>query len=432
MNLLSIGGSDPSSGAGIQSDVKTFDFLNAYGLTTITAITGQNTSKFGMVQPVSKKILKNQLDSLFSDFNIDGIKIGMVYNSEIVKTIYGRLKKLSIPIIIDPVIKSTTGGLLIKKSAINDFKKYLLPIATVVTPNQFEAEFLSGYKINSKKSLQRVGEIIQKMGSKSVVITGLELKKNYVSDFVIAETQDFIERRKIKAITHGSGCNYSASMLFSIAQGRSILESAKFAQKFTWNSIKNGDKFGKGNIITHNEDPLRFELSNAIYKFTKINNISQQIPECQTNFVFSKKHPKSLKDILGISGRIVKTGTTITKIGNLEYGGSKHVAMTVLTMNKKFATIRSAVNLKFQKGTIIKLKRKGFVVKNYDRANEPKSIKNKEGSSIEWGINKTIKDSKMPPDAIFHMGDFGKEPMIIIFGTSPGTVIDKISKVFSS
>jgi hydroxymethylpyrimidine/phosphomethylpyrimidine kinase len=178
MNLLSIGGSDPSSGAGIQSDVKTFAALNAYGLTTITAITGQNTSKFGMVQPVSKTILKNQLDSIFSDFKIDGIKIGMVYNSEIIKTIYHALKKYSIPIIVDPVIKSTTGGNLIQKSAVKDFKKYLISIATVVTPNKFEAEFISEKKINSKNSLQKVGKIIQDMGAKSVVITGLELKKN--------------------------------------------------------------------------------------------------------------------------------------------------------------------------------------------------------------------------------------------------------------
>src|SRR3990167_5860763 len=88
MNLLSIGGSDPSSGAGIQSDIKTFDSLNAHGLTVITAITGQNTSSFGMIEPVSQKILKNQLDSVISDFKIDGIKIGMVYKSEIIKTIY--------------------------------------------------------------------------------------------------------------------------------------------------------------------------------------------------------------------------------------------------------------------------------------------------------------------------------------------------------
>jgi len=431
MNLLSIGGSDPSSGAGIQSDVKTFASLNAHGLTAITSITGQNTSKFGMIQPVSKSILKNQLDLIFSDFIIDGIKIGMVYNSEIIKIIYEVLKKHSVPIIVDPVIKSTTGKMLIKKSAMNDFKKYLIPIATILTPNKFEAEFISGTRINSKNSLQKVGKIIQKMGSKSVVITGLELKKNYISDFVITEKQSFFEKRKIKIITHGSGCNYSASMTFYMAQGKSILESAKFAQKFTWESIKNAQKFGKGVVITRkNHDQLYLELSNAIDRFTKIKKISQRIPESQTNFVFSKKYPKSIKDILGISGRIVKTGNTVSKIGDLEYGGSIHIAKAVLTMNKKFPQIRSAINLKLQKETIVKLEKNKFIVKNYDRTKEPKLIKSKEGSSIEWGVKETIKDSKVPPDAIFHKGDFGKEPMIIIFGTSPDTVIEKISKIF--
>ena len=81
MNLLSIGGSDPSSGAGIQSDIKTFSSFNVHGLTVITAITGQNTSSFGMIEPVSQKILQNQLETVMSDFKIDGIKIGMVYNS---------------------------------------------------------------------------------------------------------------------------------------------------------------------------------------------------------------------------------------------------------------------------------------------------------------------------------------------------------------
>lgn len=116
MNLLSIGGSDPSSGAGIQSDVKTFDILNSYGLTVITAITGQNTSNFGMIQPVSKKILKNQFELLISDFKIEGVKIGMVYNSEIIKTVHSNLKNKNIPIVLDPIIKSTTGGLLMEKT----------------------------------------------------------------------------------------------------------------------------------------------------------------------------------------------------------------------------------------------------------------------------------------------------------------------------
>ena len=432
MNLLSIGGSDPSSGAGIQSDVKTFASLNAYGLTTITAITGQNTSKFGIVQPVSKKILKNQLDSIFSDFEIDGIKIGMVYNSDIIKTIHSILKKISIPIIVDPVIKSTTGGMLLQTSAVRDFKKYLIPLATVITPNKFEAEFLSKRKITSKKSLKTVGRIIQEMGSKSVVITGLELKKNHITDFVMDMKEDFIESKKIISVNHGSGCNYSAAMVFSISQGKSTLESAKFAQKYTFDSIKNAQKVAKGIAITQNKlDPRYLELSNAINRFTKIKNIYQRIPECQTNFVFSKKSPKSVNDILGISGRIVKIGNNVTQAGSLEYGGSKHVATAILSMNKKFSHIRSAINLKLEKETISKLEKNSFNVKNYDRTKEPKTIKNKEGASIKWGINSVLKNSKEPPDAIFHKGDFGKEPMIIIFGTNPNSVIEKISKIFS-
>ena len=100
MNLLSIGGSDPSSGAGIQSDVKLFANMDVSVFTIITAITGQNTSNFGSVEPVSIKILKNQLDSIISDFKIDGIKIGMVYNSKIIKILFKELKKLKIPIVL--------------------------------------------------------------------------------------------------------------------------------------------------------------------------------------------------------------------------------------------------------------------------------------------------------------------------------------------
>ena len=313
MNLLSIGGSDPSSGAGIQSDIKTFDSLNAHGLTVITAITGQNTSSFGMIEPVSQKILKNQLDSVISDFKIDGIKIGMVYNSEIIKTIYRELKNIKIPIVLDPIIKSTTGGLLVEKIAIKDFKKFLIPLATVITPNKFEAEYLSEIKIDSKKSLQKAAKKIQDMGAKNVVITGLETN-GQISDFILErENQYTVSGKKIPKINHGSGCNYSSSLLFSLVNGASLKEAVKFSKQFTYDSIKNAKNIGYGISITQikNKDIIYTELSHAINKFVEIRNIYKAIPECQTNFVFSKKNPKSIKDILGVSGRIVKTGNTV-------------------------------------------------------------------------------------------------------------------------
>ena len=433
MNLLSIGGSDPSSGAGIQSDIKTFDLLNAHGLTVITAITGQNTSSFGMIEPVSQKILKNQLDSVMSDFKIDGIKIGMVYNSEIIKTIYRELKNKKILIILDPIIKSTTGGSLIEKTAISDFKKFLIPLATVITPNKFEAEFLSKIKIDSKKSLQKAAQKIQSMGTKNVVITGLEIKNDRISDFILEEKNQYtLSGKKIPKINHGSGCNYSSSLLFSLASGNSLKKAVKFSKQFTYNSIKNAKSVGYGIDITQikGKDVIHSELTHAINKFIEIKNIYKNIPECQTNFVFSKKNPKSIKDILGISGRIVKTGNKITVAGDLSYGGSKHVATALITMNKKYPEIRSAINLKYNKETISKLRKGKLVISSYDRNTEPNDVKTKEGSSVGWGVKYAIKNSEEPPDVIYHKGDFGKEPMIIIFAKTPTLIIEKISKLF--
>lgn len=432
MNLLSIGGSDPSSGAGIQSDLKTFDSLNAYGLTVVTAITSQNTSSFGLVYPASKKITADQIDSIFSDFSIDGIKIGMVYNSELIKTIHNKIKKFSGPIIVDPVIKSTTGGMLIQKSAISSFRKYMVPLASVITPNKFEAEIISKTKIDSLESLTKAAKLILKMGAKAVVITGLEFEKGVIMDFLLTkDIQEKIKDRKLKRKNHGSGCTFSAAMLFGLVESKSLFESAKFAHKFTFDSIKGAKNIGKGIPITKiKKDKLFLELSQSIDQFIRIKNIYDRIPECQTNFVFSKKNPKTEKDVMGISGRIVKSGNCAIQAGSLQYGASKHVANAVLTMNKKFPKIRSAVNLKLETKTIDILKKNGFRIKNYDRAKESNSSKKTEGSSIIWGVREALKGTKFPPDAIYHNGDFGKEPMILIFGNSPKNVVKKISSLF--
>jgi len=430
MNLLSIGGSDPSSGAGIQSDVKAFAEFNAYGLTVITAITSQNTSSFGMIEPVSPKILKNQLESILSDFKIDGIKIGMVFNSKIIKILYQQLRKLKVPIIVDPVLKSTTGGVLIERSAIKDFQKYIIPLATVITPNRLEAEILSKIKIDSKCTMEKSAKNIQKMGAKNVVITGVEEKNGKISDFILEKNAKYvISGNKIANINRGSGCNYSAAITFAVTNNQTVRESVKFAKEFTYNSIKNAKKIGKGIKITDIQtDEINSELSKAINEFVEIKNIYKNIPECQTNFVYSKQKPKSTKDILGISGRIVKAGKEVIVAGNLTYGGSKHVATALLTVNKKFPEIQSAINIKYQNTTISKIKKSKLIVSSYDRVGEPTNVK-KKGSTIQWGIKSAIKNMKKSPDVIYHKGDFGKEPMIIVFADTPKNILKKILKI---
>jgi len=173
---------------------------------------------------------------------------------------------------------------------------------------------------------------------------------------------------------------------------------------------------------------INSELSEAIDKFSEIKNIYKNIPECQTNFVYSKQKPKSIKDILGVSGRIIKDGKHVRVAGDLTYGGSKHVATALLIINKKYPQICSAINLKYQASTISKIKKSKLTVSNYDRSQEPEMVKSK-GSTIGWGIKNAIKNSKKVPDVVSHKGDFGKEPMIIVFGENPKNVLKKILKI---
>jgi len=433
MKILSIAGSDPSSGAGIQSDIKTFSALNAYGFTVITSITSQNSRKLSKIEPISPTMIKSQIESIFSDFSVDAIKIGMVYNSAAIKAIYSKLKGFKIPIILDPVLKSTTGGVLIKKNALPYYKKFLIPLADVITPNVFEAEKLSGMKIKNKKDLYKSAKKIMKMGAKSVVITGNEFERGKISDYVITNSKShFLSGKKLPIINHGSGCNFSAALTVELAKGKDLYSSVKFAKEYAYNSIKKSEKIGRGMSISKTltkKDAEENSLRNAITKLQKLKNVYSVIPECQTNFVLSKPKAKSINDVLGVQGRIVKAGKSLVVAGDLKYGGSKHVASAVLEMKKKFPKISSAINLKYDLKIIKNSKKNGFVIKSYNRADESASIKNKENSSVSWGIKNAIKNSSKSPDIIFHKGDLGKEPMILVFGNNPDDVIRKIAKI---
>jgi hydroxymethylpyrimidine kinase/phosphomethylpyrimidine kinase len=431
---LSIAGSDPSAGAGIQADLKTFAVLGVHGLTVITAITSQNTSKFSKVKEISSDMVQSQLESVLSDFNIDVIKIGMVYSSSIIKAIYSKLKETKIPIVLDPVFESTTGGVLLQNEALPLFKKLLVPLSFVITPNVPEAERLAGMKIRAPKDIRKAAAKIHRMGAENIVIKGGHLEGKNVTDFVLEKTKFYsFSGKRINRTTHGGGCNFSASLAASLAKGYSIKNAIKFAKEFSFKSIANSQKIGKGIFVTKidKSDEIENELSNAISKFTNLKNVFKYIPEVQTNFVFSRKNPNSLNDILGVSGRIVKVGDSAIVTGSLKYGGSKHVGAAVLIMTKKFPSIRSAINIKYDKEFIKKAISKKLSVSHYERLSEPSKTRIKEGHTISWGIKNAIKDSTKPTDLIFHKGDLGKEPMILIFGTTPNQVLGKLNKIIT-
>jgi len=441
---LTIAGSDSSGGAGIQADMKTMSALGIYSCTVITVITAQNTSNVDHILPLDADIIKKQIISILSDIPIHAIKIGMVYNNEIITAVSDILRNLKIPIILDPIVSAGTGAQLLQREFLSDFKTKLIPICDVVTPNINEAEKLSGIKIKNESDIKKTALKIQKQGARNVVIKGGHFRNEemIIIDTILDEFAKFtvIKNPRMKIVeTHGSGCNFSAAVTAFVALKFPIVKACIMANKYVHNSIVNTLKIGKGipvnnPISTMYEESCKYkvmeELANAVDQLINIKNFEKLIPETQSNIAYAIPYAKNITDVAGVNGRIVKVGVRSVPTSGIKFGASRHVASSILEYMKINQLVRSALNIKNDKKILDKCNRL-FRVTHYERELEPKTIKNKEGKSISWGVSRAL--SKNPDaDIIYHTGDMGKEPMIIIFGQNPQEVVDKVKKILNN
>ena len=428
MNVLSIGGSDPSSGAGIQGDIRTSQQLGAYCLTAVTAVTSQNTSEYSATAPVPPETVRDQIGSVVSDFHIDVIKIGMVYDSETISAVCDALGSADAPIVVDPVMMSTTGGTLLKKEALQPYREGIVPLASAITPNVAEAEAVSGMGSAGGRNVEGIAGRILEMGAKGVVVTGID-GGEMISDYVRTGSEGHrISSRKTGGENHGGGCVFSTALAVRMAAGDGIVEAAAYAGRFAKRSIEGAQRIGAGVRIAGPapQNGIRGELAAGISEFTGVKNVQDLIPECQTNFVYSAEGPRSVMDIAGLAGRIVRAGDGVVVAGELAFGGSRHVAAAVLAVNKRFPGIRSGINIRYDAGIISRMRAGGMRVASYDRGTEPKEVRDKENSSVAWGTAAAVAGAAEAPDVIFHEGGIGKEPMILVFGETPQRVVDKI------
>ncbi|KGF90211.1 MULTISPECIES: bifunctional hydroxymethylpyrimidine kinase/phosphomethylpyrimidine kinase [Prochlorococcus] len=246
---LSIGGSDSGGGAGIQADLRTFMALKVHGCSVITCITAQNSIAVNCVEAVENNTLLSQLDTLFSDFDIDALKTGMLFNERIINDAALKLNTYKISKIIDPVMVTRTGSKLLEDSAINAYKKLLLPIADLVTPNIFESNLLTGLEIKSKEDIENAAINIIGMGAKAVLIKGGGLKDMKGKDFFLDldGRKEWLVNNVINTKnTHGSGCTLSAAICGYKALGFELLDSIRQAKLFVEKSLENSYKIGSG------------------------------------------------------------------------------------------------------------------------------------------------------------------------------------------
>jgi len=246
---LSIGGSDSGGGAGIQADLRTFMALKVHGCSVVTCITAQNSIEVACVEAVDNNTLLSQLDALSSDFSIDALKTGMLLNESIINATASKLNTYKINKIIDPVMVTRTGSKLLEDSAINAYKKLLLPIADLVTPNIHEANLLSGLEIRNKEDIENSAKIIIGLGAKAVLIKGGGLKDMKGKDFFLdlnGRKQWFYNNFINTKNTHGSGCTLSAAICGYKALGFDLIDSIQKAKLFVEKSLENSYKIGSG------------------------------------------------------------------------------------------------------------------------------------------------------------------------------------------
>jgi hydroxymethylpyrimidine/phosphomethylpyrimidine kinase len=258
-SILSIAGSDSCGGAGIQADIKTATALKTYIATAITCITAQNTQGVFDILYLPTDLIKKQIEVVLDDIKIDAIKIGMVGSREIIEEIARVLKNKAknIPLILDPVMVATSGDALLKKEAISSFKKNLIPLSYLITPNIPEAELLSGIKIKNLSAMKLAAEKIISLGARNVLIKGghINISEEKIYNLLVSENgkEKIFTNKKLKVgDVHGTGCSLASAVSCFLAKNYDLENSIKKANHFVYRAIKNGGKIGGGSrVLNH-------------------------------------------------------------------------------------------------------------------------------------------------------------------------------------
>lgn len=246
---LTVAGSDSSGGAGIQADLKTFTVLGVYGASVITGITAQNTMGVRGVELVSEAMVRGQLEAVLEDLPIGAIKTGMLGSAGIVRIVADTLGHWpEIPLVIDPVMVSKSGHVLLEPDAREAVLQHLFPMATVITPNLYEAGILAGMRVETPEDMILAAQHLAELGPRYVVVKGGHLTGDYAADLVWdGNTGTFLRATRVSTRhTHGTGCTFSAAIAAFLAMGDEMPQALRRAKSFITRAVVTAPGLGKG------------------------------------------------------------------------------------------------------------------------------------------------------------------------------------------
>ena len=236
MIVMSIAGVDPSGGAGVYADLKTFQAIGVYGCGIVTALTAQNPYKFFSTLPVSEEYIAEQIDAVMDSYEIEFVKTGMLYSPEIIKLVSKKIREYNLKAVVDPVMVATSGGDLTKEDIAKAMNRYLLPQAILTTPNVSEAEKLTNLRITTENEAIEASKKIKCNN----IITGGHLdgiNTINIGDEITIKKQELIETDNL----HGTGCNLSSAIVAYLAKNNDLKTSILKSLDYVYEGIKNGN-----------------------------------------------------------------------------------------------------------------------------------------------------------------------------------------------
>ena len=269
--VLTIGGSDPTGGAGIQSDIKTFQHFGVHGLSVITAVTVQNTRGVISTNPVSAELVEAQLNALSEDIAIDAIKIGMLTSVEVVEMISDFVKEQQVPTVLDPVLASSNGIRFSDEAALQTLKRRLSPLASILTPNLPEVSALTGIPVHSEMDMHQAALRLIEQGSKCLLLKGGHADGMESRDLFIDGTEiEWLAAPRSPKRVHGTGCVLSSAIASGLAIGLTMYDAVHSAKEFITEMIEQAMPLGAGQEIFQFSSllaELKFGATHAELKF---------------------------------------------------------------------------------------------------------------------------------------------------------------------
>ncbi len=247
---MTIAGSDSGGGAGIQADLRTFAFHQVHGTSTLTCITAQNTLGVTRVDALPPEAVTAQIQAVVVDIGVQAVKTGMLLNQAIITAVADQAEGLPLPnLVVDPVMVSRTGAQLINNEAILSLRERLIPLATVLTPNRYEAQLLSDLEINTLEDMQLAAERILKLGAQAVLVKGGGMLGDLrgVDVWFDGERLEVLRTATIDTSdTHGTGCTLSAAIAANLAKGEDRFAAVNLAKAYVTTALRYALRIGQG------------------------------------------------------------------------------------------------------------------------------------------------------------------------------------------